>query len=226
MTAKYGYFNVHRWNELANRELKREDFTGRPCILAGDFGNKSDLTCTVELYPKGAGCFAVFLNAYIPRDTVDEPQHQHYRTWEAGGWLTVTDGSVMDPERIYDDSERILKERGVIEMPIDPNRAWGMVPEFQRRGLPVVEYRQVVLQMSEPMKFLDGLIKSGRIEHDGNPVLAWALGNVTAKEDVKGNVYPNKEGNENKIDPAVALIMAVGRGMNQPEVSEAGVLMA
>ena len=226
VTAKYGYFNVQRWHELENKNLKREDFAGQPCILAGDFGNKRDLTDLVMLFPRGDGKFAVFCNHYIPRDTVDEPQHQHYQAWERGKWLTVTEGSVMDPDRIYDDAEQILKIHGVIEMPIDPNRAWGMVPEFQRRSLPVVEYRLTVLMMSEPMKFLDALMQSGRIEHNGDPVLAWAIGNVTAKEDVKGNVYPNKEGEENKIDPAVALIMAVGRAMTQTETVEAGILMA
>ena len=226
VTAKYGYFNVQRWHELANPKLKRDDFAGQPCILAGDFGNKSDLTCMIELYPEPEGRFAVFCNTYVPRATVEEPQHQHYRAWERGKWLTVTEGSVMDPDRIYDDAELISTLHGVIEMPIDPNRAWGMMPEFQRRGLPVIEYRLVMLMMSEPMKFLDGLIKAGRIRHDGNPILAWALGNVTAKEDVKGGVYPNREGAENKIDPAVALIMAVGRALLHSQGAAGGFAFA
>lgn len=32
------------------------------------------------------------------------------------------------------------------------------------------------------------------------------MGNVVARKDAKGNVYPRKVRDENKIDPAVALI--------------------
>jgi hypothetical protein len=36
--------------------------------------------------------------------------------------------------------------------------------------------------------------------HDGNPVLAWMIGNVVGHYDAKENVYPHKERPENKID--------------------------
>jgi phage terminase large subunit-like protein len=43
------------------------------------------------------------------------------------------------------------------------------------------------------------------------------MSNVTAKVDRKDNVFPNKERPENKIDPFVALCMAMGRVMvDQP----------
>jgi phage terminase large subunit-like protein len=59
--------------------------------------------------------------------------------------------------------------------------------------------------------------------HDGNPVLAWMIGNVVGDYDAKENVYPRKERPENKIDGAVALIMAIGRHMvfeEQPDLDE------
>jgi phage terminase large subunit-like protein len=56
-------------------------------------------------------------------------------------------------------------------------------------------------------------MRSGKITHDGNPVLAWMIGNVVGHYDAKENVCPRKERPENKIDGAVALIMAIGRHM-------------
>jgi phage terminase large subunit-like protein len=82
----------------------------------------------------------------------------------------------------------------------------------------VVEYRNTVLTMSEPMKQLDALIRSGRIRHNGDPVLAWAISNVTAKMDLKDNVYPNRETPAQKIDPVVAGLFALGRAMTRPDV--------
>jgi len=64
---------------------------------------------------------------------------------------------------------------------------------------------------------LYALIRSGKIIHDGDPVLAWAIGNTTGKYDAKDNVYPRKEGDANKIDPVVSLIFAIGRAMTRPD---------
>ena len=74
------------------------------------------------------------------------------------------------------------------------------------------------------MKSLDALILSNRIHHDGDPVLAWMLSNVVGKLDHKGNVYPRKERTENKIDSAVALIMALGVAEREPKPIEAGII--
>jgi len=44
-------------------------------------------------------------------------------------------------------------------------------------------------------------------------VMSWALSNVVGHFDAKDNVYPRKERPENKIDPAIAAIMARGRSL-------------
>jgi phage terminase large subunit-like protein len=56
-------------------------------------------------------------------------------------------------------------------------------------------------------------MRAGRLRHDGNPVLEWCIGNVVGKADRRGNLYPTKQRPEQKIDAAVALMMAVGRVM-------------
>ena len=56
-------------------------------------------------------------------------------------------------------------------------------------------------------------MRAGRLRHDGNPVLGWCVGNVVGQEDRRGNLSPTKQRPEQKIDAAVALMMAVGRAM-------------
>ena len=77
----------------------------------------------------------------------------------------------------------------------------------------MVEVGATVKNFSEPMKELESLIKKEHLAHGDNPVLNWMASNVTAKEDKKENIYPNKDLPENKIDGMVALIMAVGRAI-------------
>ena len=66
---------------------------------------------------------------------------------------------------------------------------------------------------SEPTKEVNALMRSGRIVHDSGPVLACMLGNVVGHYGAKENFCPRKEWPENKIDGAIALIMALGRHM-------------
>jgi phage terminase large subunit-like protein len=63
------------------------------------------------------------------------------------------------------------------------------------------------------MKELQALARSGRLHHDGDPILTWMVSNVVCHRDGKDNIYPRKERNENKIDGVVAAIMALGRYM-------------
>ena len=48
-------------------------------------------------------------------------------------------------------------------------------------------------------------------------MLEWCLGNVVGKADRRGNLYPTKQRPEQKIDAAVALMMAIGRAMIENE---------
>jgi phage terminase large subunit-like protein len=64
---------------------------------------------------------------------------------------------------------------------------------------------------------LDAAMRSGRLRHDGNPILTWCIGNVVGKADRRGNLYPTKSRPDQKIDAAVALMMAIGRAMVEDE---------
>lgn len=86
----------------------------------------------------------------------------------------------------------------------------------------MVEMRPTVLNLSEPMKQLEALVLQGpnKFQHDGSPVMTWMISNVVCHRDAKDNIYPRKERPENKIDGAVALIMALARAMVAPEAEQ------
>lgn len=212
VTAKAGYFNVLDWDKL-KRDIRPEDYKEYPCFLAGDLASKHDLVALMQLFCLPDKRFAIFGKYYLPSATIDRPENQHYRNWKIDGWIEEAGEDVTDLDAFKADVLELCRDYQVEEMPSDPNRAWGVYPALVKEGVPIVEYRNTVMMMSEPMKELDACIRAGRIVHNGDPVLAWALSNVTAKEDLKENVFPNKESAENKIDPVVAAIMAMGRAM-------------
>jgi len=77
-------------------------------------------------------------------------------------------------------------------------------------GVPLVEFGQGYVSMNAPMKEFERRYLAGELKHPNNPLLTWTMKNVVARQDPAGNIKPDKEKSREKIDPAVALIMAAG----------------
>lgn len=213
--ARNAYFNVDKWRKCENPDLKIEDFAGRPCIEGLDLATKVDIASRIQLFPPQAKGekWAVFHTGYLPEETVWQTTNEHYHGWTRDGWLIATEGEITDYERIRDEIIEDISRYQVEQVAYDPHQATMLVNELMAAGVPVLEFRPTVINFSEPMKTLDAMIRSGEIEHNGDPVLTWMISNVVAKEDAKDNVYPRKERPENKIDGVVALISALGAAL-------------
>ncbi len=73
--------------------------------------------------------------------------------------------------------------------------------------------------MSSPTKDLLAYVLSKRLVHDANPVLRFCIANLTVRMDDNGNVCPSKKLSREKIDGAVATIMALGGALGAKEDS-------
>ena len=79
------------------------------------------------------------------------------------------------------------------------------------------EFRATTQNFSPAIIELDAAMRAARLRHDGNPVLSWCIGNVVGRADRRGNLYATKSRPDQKIDAAVALMMAMGRAMVEDE---------
>ena len=52
-----------------------------------------------------------------------------------------------------------------------------------------------------------------KIDNGGQPVLRWMMDNIYIRTDPAGNIKPDKEKSTEKIDGAVATIMALDRAL-------------
>lgn len=214
--ARDAFINMQRWAEC-KRPLKLEDFKGKRCFLGMDLASKIDLTAIELLFPMEDGQFARFGRYYLPEETVQLPENQHYQGWHKDGHLIATDGNQTDYFHVLEDIKQLAEDFEIEKLAYDPHNATMLVTALQEEGLPMVSFGPTVLNFSEPMKQIEAMIKDRKLLHDGDPVMNWAMSNVTAKLDRKDNVFPNKERPENKIDPFVALCMAMGVAMSSAE---------
>jgi phage terminase large subunit-like protein len=207
------FFDTDQWKRLADKSLRIEDFASEPCWVGLDLASKLDLTSVATIFNRD-GHYYIFGRHYLPESALEPPENSHYRGWHAAGRLSVTTAyQHTDYDAIEDDIRELGIKHRIVQLGFDPWGATQLATRLMRDGTPCVEVAQNVQQLSEPMKWLQALIADGRVHHDGDPVIAWALGNVTSQEDRNGNVFPRKEKPERKIDPAVAVIIALGRAL-------------
>lgn len=67
--------------------------------------------------------------------------------------------------------------------------------------------------MSPPTKELMKLVLEKRIVYGGDEVLRWMMDNVFVRTDSAWNIKMDKEKSTEKIDEAVALVMAIDRAL-------------
>ena len=212
--SREAYFNVDKWNQCA-ANIKLSDYYGRPVYIGMDLASRVDIAAIEILIPDGED-YIRFGKYYLPEAAV-ESGNEAYTGWMREGWLTVTDGEIIDFNVIKEDILELTSMFEVKELAYDPFQATMLITELMAEGVPVVELRPTVLNFSEPMKSLDALIRAGKIKHNNDPVQTWMISNVVGKEDAKENVYPRKERAENKIDGVISLLMALGRCQKQQE---------
>jgi phage terminase large subunit-like protein len=219
--AKSAFFNANKWVECGDPTLDINDFKNDDCFPGADLAKIYDISSVVYVFRRlidGQKHYYAFSRNYLPEDTIasdDFPQLKElYGKWLNDGHLLIGGDAEMD-FRIISDEILAMKEDGfnIVEVPHDPHFAFLIARDLAEAGLVPVEIKQHGSQLGPGMREIEAAIAAGRIHHDGNPVTNWAISNVLGREFSNGGLMPDKENKISKIDPAVAMIMAVGRAM-------------
>lgn len=216
VAAASPWLNLYHLQKAGDPSLKLEDFRGQDCIAGLDLASKQDIASNVYLFDReidGEKHYYAISRNYVPEAAVQKPENAHYQGWVNSGHLIQTDGNMINITQIEDD---LLESAEIVvlrEVAKDPWNSAQLGANLQEAGFEVVDIPQQVRYLSEPMKELQALVDAGRFHHDGNPAFVWMLSNVEVKEDRNENIFPRKQRAANKIDAAVALIVAMSRAL-------------
>lgn len=224
-SAKSAFFNMEKWKECEDKSLTIEQFKGVDCVQALDLARKLDMNSKARVFNKDIDgkthWYCIAPQFWVPYEQVfnnDNKQlGEQYQRYLTQGLLSVTDGAEIDYRDILADVLKSHLETPSSSIPIDPHGATNLGHNLMDEGLNVVTVTQNYTNLSDPMKELEAAINSGRFHHDGNALMTWQISNVIGKH-LQGNddvVRPVKQKAINKIDGAVALIMAIGEAMLQ-----------
>ena len=191
---------------------------GRACYAGLDLSSTSDLTALVLVFPPTSEDepYIALPFFWLPEETLSlrvRRDHVPYDQWARRGFIQTTEGNVVH----YGFIERFICELGerydIREIAHDRWNATMMVQTLEDDGFTMVPFGQGFKDMSPPTKELMRIVLEHKLCHGGHPVLRWNMDNAYVRTDPAGNLKLDKEKSTEKVDGAVALVMALDRAM-------------
>jgi len=219
-------YSATRWLPMDKYDKGKEPINvealkGRKCYGGLDLASTNDIAAFVLVFPPddAQGKYVILPFFWIPGENIPKRVRNHrvpYDRWVREGHLNATEGNVIHYEFI---EQKILDLRGIYEIQEVAYDPWGATQMIQRlenmSGIDYVRFRQGYQSLSPPSKEMFRLVLDEKIQHGGHPVLRWMFNNVFIETDAAGNIKPSKEKSSEKIDGAVAAIMALDRAQRQ-----------
>ena len=208
---------MDKWDKCAFA-VNEEQLQRRVCYGGLDLSSTTDITAFVLVFPPldEDDKYIILPYFWIPEDTLDlrvKRDHVPYDVWERQGYLQTTEGNVVHYGYIEKFIEELGKKFNIREIAFDRWGAVQMVQNLEGMGFTVVPFGQGFKDMSPPTKELMKLTLEQNLAHGGHPVLRWNMDNIFIRTDPAGNIKADKEKSTEKIDGAVATIMALDRAI-------------
>lgn len=203
------------WDSTAG-EWSRADLLGLDCYIGLDLSSTTDLTSVAFLFPpqKKLLEWRVFWNCYLPRAGIEDRvmgDGVPYDIWADQGYLTLTDGDVIDYDVIEADILEARKFFKIKQVGADRAMATMLLGHLEKEGLEVVDVPQTYQSLTDPMNQIEiflraaaGMekdtptidpaipvvpvdhLKKGRLTHMVNPCVRWSFGNTSIAQNGQG----------------------------------------
>lgn len=223
--AESSWMSAALWQTCHVLGLTWEALKQYPCWIGVDLGEVRDFSAVVLVFKTGADAYAVLPFIYVPADGIARSPIAKMSGWVRQGYIIKTGGSEADYQRIEDDLVGWFDTLNVQEIDFDRRSARLMIQKIKQRLEPklgrdrvarmVIDVPQSAETFDPAMTITEGLVEGKRLQHDGNEVMAWMIGNVVVdRSRSKDEKYPTKFGGKdsaNKIDGPVAMWTALSQ---------------
>jgi phage terminase large subunit-like protein len=191
------------------------DLKGRLCFAGLDLGATRDMTALVLVFQNNDGGCDVRTFAWLPGETLQQRQDEDgmpYAVWAQEGHLLTFPGRTTDPKAVALKIAELHGRYRIEALAFDRWRIEDLKRELDAIGCNValVPFGQGYRDLSPAVDRLEQLVEEGKLRHDNNPVLTMAAANAKVEMDAAGNRKLSKRKSTGRIDPLVALTMAVG----------------
>jgi phage terminase large subunit-like protein len=225
MSQESRFIPMTAYDALASLEVMAMD--GVDYYAGLDLSSTTDITAYVEmgLDDKHEPHIGAGTHFWLPGAGIEDRErrdHAPYREWAKQGYMTLTEGNIVDYRSIIEHVDRRTEAVGMPrEIAFDPYSARQLCEvELPSKGYTTVPVRQGFISLSEPTKKLLEYIIGGTLHHGGNPVMRWMMDNAVATTDPAGNIKLDKGKATGRIDGVAALVNAIARAIVAQQPTE------
>ena len=206
-----------------------EHLAGKTCYGGVDLSSTTDLTAFTLFFPVQEGVEKAVWLPFIWRSGKDVEQaekkdHVPYRDWARAGFLSISEGDVIDYDAVEQTIRTAAEWFDLRMVGFDPYLS-RTITQRLAPFVQIIEVPQDMKNMSPAMKEIELGVRQHEMLHVHNTCFRWTWGNVRIHIDGNENEKPMKNKSPGRIDPTVALIIAVATWMiarnQRPTLSEA-----
>lgn len=179
-----------------------------------DLSARTDLTACVFVGRKDEMAF-IYSYVWTPEQGLIERARRDrtpYDVWVKQGHMFTTEGATVDYKFVASKIAQVTAGVNLRTLAFDRWRIDVFKKDCEELGivLPLKEFGQGYKDISPALDSLEAELLNGRLYHTNNPVMRMAMANAVIIKDPAGGRKLDKSKSTARIDPAVALTMAVG----------------
>lgn len=197
----------------------REAFNGRECWFGLDLASRQDLCSICYVFPDDDGTLDALWRFWLPEtafQSLNKSNNNRFLKFVQNGWLTVTEGDVLDFEKFYSDIEADAKRFTILGGDADKFASDPVIQEIQNRIdiNDIFAYNNTFTHMSDGMHKVMEMVKEKKFRWHGNPLARFCFDSTEARIDradpdrIRPD-KPNRSKVSKRIDGVPAAIMAV-----------------
>ena len=195
-----------------SKPIHLDSMRGRPdAMVALDLSESDDFSAvTTGMYEPTQRNFYFHTAYFFPRGALPgHPNEKLYRTWAENGYLTLTEGDVIDYRAIVNYVLQVNKYVRVLGVGYDPWKSQEVINMLASAGADVIGVRQTYGNFTAPVESFEHGAKTGHLFINDNPINAYCFGNAVLDSDKLENCKPIKRKHTQKIDGVITMLMAL-----------------
>jgi phage terminase large subunit-like protein len=216
--------DVGAWRSSQSATWTAADMEHEPCFIGIDLASLLDLCALSIVFPPAPGrpAWRVLQHIWTPEATLVDRAHRDrapYTVWRDQGWLTTSPGTRIDHQLLRPVLREARERFDVEQIGFDPWHADTLIDQLKNedgfRDDQVVAVPQTFAGMSRACLRVQADVTAQLVDARGCPVTTWAVGNVVANVDGKGNLMFAKGKSRGRIDPVIAATIGVSLALRK-----------
>lgn len=197
-----------------SRPMPLDAITGRPdAMVAIDLSESDDFSAvTMGLYDMAHKNFHFHTAYFFPGGALPgHPNERLYRVWAEKGYLTLTEGDVIDYRAIVNYVLYLNKVVRILGIGYDPWKSQEVINMLAASGAENVlsGVKQTYGNFTAPVESFEHGAKTGHIFINDNPINYYCFGNAVLDTDKLENCKPIKRKQTQKIDGVITKLMCM-----------------